>query len=231
MKRLFNYYCSNFTLIKNSEMLRYFVVFIALFFTFSSLKAQEGRKVVQFSGYVLTPDSLIGIPFVTVHIKKSNKGTISDPQGFFSFAGQAGDTIHFSSIGFEETYYVIPDHLQSNKYSIIKLMAQSEIFIDTVTIYPWPSKDMFRQAFLSLQLEDTDIDRAMRNLEREYLKEMGEMMTMDANENADHYLRTQAQKYYYAGGQVPPQNIFNVFAWAQFIEAWKRGDFKKKKNN
>ena len=48
---------------------------------------------------------------------------------------------------------------------------------------------------------------------------------MDAQENADRYLRAEAQKYDWAG-QAPPQNIFNVFAWAQFIEAWKRGDFK-----
>jgi hypothetical protein len=106
-------------------------------------------------------------------------------------------------------------------------MAQDEFFIDTVTIYPWPSKELFRQAFLTLELEPSDYDRAMTNLEREYLKEVGEAMAMDANENADYYLKTQAQKYYYAGGQAPPQNIFNVFAWAQFIEAWKRGDFKK----
>jgi len=29
-------------------------------------------------------------------------------------------------------------------------------------------------------------------------------------------------------GQVPPQNIFNPIAWAEFIQAWKRGDFKRK---
>ena len=87
---------------------------------------------------------------------------------------------------------------------------------------------MFKQAFLSLELEETDTDRALKNLEREYLKEMGESMAMDANENTNYYLKSEAQKYYYAG-QAPPQNIFNVFAWAQFIEAWKRGDFKRKK--
>ena len=37
-----------------------------------------------------------------------------------------------------------------------------------------------------------------------------------------------AGKTYYAG-QIPPMNIFNPFAWAEFVKAWKRGDFKKKK--
>lgn len=203
------------------------LIIIFLCIGLSFLTAQTNKKVVQFSGYVLTPDTLMGIPFVNVSVKGSNKGTISDPSGFFSFAGEAGDTILFSSLGFKRSEYIIPQDLQTNKYSIIKLMAQDELFIDTVTIYPWPIKDMFRQAFLALDLEPSDYDRAMTNLEREYLKEVGQAMAMDANENADYYLRTQAQKYYYAGGQAPPQNIFNVFAWAQFIEAWKRGDFKK----
>ena len=52
--------------------------------------------------------------------------------------------------------------------------------------------------------------------------------THEAVAEIHDYLKSEAQKYYYAG-QAPPQNIFNVFAWAQFIEAWKRGDFKRKK--
>jgi hypothetical protein len=28
--------------------------------------------------------------------------------------------------------------------------------------------------------------------------------------------------------KTPPMNIFNPAAWADFIQAWKRGDFKNK---
>jgi hypothetical protein len=196
---------------------------------FVLVNAQEGDKnIIQFSGYVLTPDTLMGIPFVTIQVNNSSRGTITNQEGFFSFAAGEGDTIHFSSIGFEESFYYIPTNLQTNKYSIVKLLSADTYYIDTVTIYPWPTKEMFKQAFLSLEMEENDVDRALKNLEREYLKEMGENMAMDANENANYYLRSEAKKYYYAG-QAPPQNIFNVFAWAQFIEAWKRGDFKRRK--
>ena len=60
------------------------------------------------------------------------------------------------------------------------------------------------------------------------MREIGEAMAYDADENVDYYMRAEAQKFYYAG-QAPPQNIFNLFAWVKFIEAWKRGDFKKRK--
>lgn len=36
------------------------------------------------------------------------------------------------------------------------------------------------------------------------------------------------QLYYYK--QAPPQNYFSPGAWIQFLEAWKRGDYKKKPN-
>ena len=211
-------------MIKNLLILLGFVCLISV-----ETYAQEAtERVIQFSGYVLTPDTLMGIPFVSIQINKSSRGTISNTEGFFSFAASEGDTVLFKSIGFKDSYYYIPRNLQTNKYSIVKLMTADTYYIDTVTIYPWPTKEMFKQAFLSLELEETDTDRALKNLEREYLKEMGESMAMDANENTNYYLKSEAQKYYYAG-QAPPQNIFNVFAWAQFIEAWKRGDFKRKK--
>jgi hypothetical protein len=209
------------------KKLKIFLFLVTGLISYSFAQENE-RKVIQFSGYVLTPDTLMGIPFVTIQINNSSRGTISNREGFFSFAANVGDTVNFRSIGFENSYYYIPTSLQTNKYSIVKLLSTDTYYIDTVTVYPWPSKEMFKQAFLSLEIEENDVDRAMKNLEREYLKEMGENMAMDATENANYYLRSEAQKYYYAG-QAPPQNIFNVFAWAQFIEAWKRGDFRRKK--
>lgn len=210
-------------------MKKLFILIAVFFFVQSEISAQTTEKnVVQFSGYVLTPDTLMGIPFVSIQINNSSRGTMSNTEGFFSFAASEGDTVLFKSIGFKDSYYYIPNNLQTNKYSIVKLLTADTYYIDTVTIYPWPTKEMFKQAFLSLELEESDVDRALDNLEREYLKEMGENMAMDANENTNYYLKSEAQKYYYAG-QAPPQNIFNVFAWAQFIEAWKRGNFKRKK--
>jgi len=47
----------------------------------------------------------------------------------------------------------------------------------------------------------------------------------DAREAANLYLKQSSTKYSYMG-QNPPQNIFNPLAWADFIQAWKRGDFK-----
>jgi hypothetical protein len=50
----------------------------------------------------------------------------------------------------------------------------------------------------------------------------------DGREAVNYQLRQQANKYYYAG-QIPPMNILNPAAWADFIKSWKRGDYKRKK--
>ena len=71
-------------------------------------------------------------------------------------------------------------------------------------------------------------ERAAKNLASETINRMIEIVPADGNENADFYMRQQAKNYYHIG-QTPPMNIFNPFAWKEFFEAWKRGDYKKKK--
>jgi hypothetical protein len=71
---------------------------------------------------------------------------------------------------------------------------------------------------------------AQQNLAKETLERLRPAVTYDGNENADYYLRQQAREYYYVG-QQPPMNIFNAAAWKRFFDAWKDGDFKKKKEN
>ena len=49
----------------------------------------------------------------------------------------------------------------------------------------------------------------------------------DGREATGLQFRNIANKATYAG-QVPPMNLFNPAAWAEFIESWKRGDYKRK---
>lgn len=202
----------------------FFCLLISL--TFSVLKAQE-EKLVQFSGLTITSDSLNAVPFVNIIIKGINRGTISDYRGFFSLVVDEGDTVIFSHLSFVQEAYIIPKGLDNDKYSVIQLLTQDTVFLAETIIHPWPTKEQFRQAFLSLNIPDDDLERAKKNLEREKLREIMETLPRDGKEIQKQYLAAQAAKYYYAG-QTPPMNIFNPLAWAEFFAAWKRGDFRKK---
>ncbi len=176
----------------------------------------------------MSSDSLEGIPYAHIIVRGTNKGTISNYQGVFSFVAEPGDSVLFSAIGYKTELFVINPKLNDDRYSVIKLMTRDTIHLPETFVYPWPSPDQFREAFLNLNIPDDDLERARKNLERERLKEIGESMAMDGNEATDYYMRKQAEKFSY-DGQLPPQNIFSPIAWAKFIQAWKNGDFKRKK--
>lgn len=214
---------------KNHQL--FFASLLSLLIAFGSNNAfaQGGDKqLVQLSGLVLTSDSLIGVPYTTVIVKGTGRGTVSNGQGFFSIVAAQGDELIFTSVGFTYGYYKISDTLDEQRYSIVQLLTPDTIFLPETMVFPWPTKEQFREAFLSLNIPAGDIEIAKRNLEKQRLMELGETLAYDPGETAQLYLRSEAQKFYYAG-QAPPMNIFNPIAWAKFVQAWKNGDFKKKK--
>ncbi|MFT4524518.1 MAG: hypothetical protein ACI85F_000663 [Bacteroidia bacterium] len=186
------------------------------------------KDLIQFSGVVVAADSLIPLPFTNIIIKNSHRGTISDYYGYFSFVAEKNDTIEFSSIGFKKVEYVIPDSLKSNRYSLIQVMDTDTIFLREAVIYPWPTKEQFRAAFMALELPEDPANIARRNLDRAEMKERAEALTMDGSMNFRYAMQQHRAQLYHAG-QLPPNNLLNPLAWVKFIKAWKNGDFKRKK--
>jgi signal peptidase I len=191
------------------------------------LQAQRDQgRLIQVSGVVMTSDSLVAVPFVNVYNYNSGKGAVTNYQGFFTLIAQPGDSIRFSCVGFKPKVYFLGENLKGTRYTIIQLLTTDTVHLDATVIYPWPSRAEFKEAFLALELPTDHLDRARQNLERQHMRDMGLSMMPDGNEATDFFFRQEARKYYWAG-QTPPIQLFNVFAWQEFIQAWKRGDFKK----
>jgi len=210
------------------------VVTILIFFslnTFSQVTSKDTssseRKVLQFSGIVVDGDSLFPIPFSNVIIKNTRRGTACDYFGYFSFVAQEGDTIVFSNISYKEAQFIIPTGMEENRYSLIQILRKDTFSLNEHVVYPWPTREQFKEAFLKMNIPDDDLERARKNLSQEYMATRYEEMPMDANMNFKYYLNQQNSRLYYAG-QLPPNNLLNPIAWVKFIEAVKRGDFKKK---
>ena len=187
----------------------------------------KGFGLIQFSGVMVEGESLHPIPYTSIIVKNTHRGTISDYFGYFSFVAKKSDTIEFSAIGFNPAEYIIPDTLTSNTYSLIQVLRKDTIYLKTTEVFPWPSKEQFKQAFLNLNLPDDDLARATKNMDRSDLKVQMVGMAMDASLNYKVSTQQYQSKLYYAG-QMPPNNLLNPIAWAKFIQAWKNGDFKKK---
>lgn len=208
-------------------MTRYlFISAVFFFLAFTSAKAQPGDEdLIQFSGVVITGDSLNPVPFTNVIVEQSGRGTMTDYYGYFSFVAQKGDSILFSAVGFKRNRFIIPDTLTQNKYSLIQIMNSDTIQLQETVVYPWPTREQFKEAFLAMKLPETDYERAQKNLYQADMIARMDAAMPSGGETYKYSMQQYQQQIYYAG-QAPPMNIFNPIAWSQFIKAWKRGDFK-----
>ena len=208
------------------------LIFILAFSVLLQAQDDENKTnenpLIQFSGVIVSADSLHPIPFSHIYIKHSRRGTISDFLGFFSLVAEKGDIIVFSSLGYKTHEFKIPDTLSGERYSMIQAMNRDTIWLATTVIYPWPTPTQFKKAFVEMNPPADDYDRALKNLALAELKERAEYTPMDGSMNFRNLMNTQYGKMYYSG-QLPPNNLLNPLAWASFIKAWKEGAFKQKK--
>jgi hypothetical protein len=198
---------------------------------YSLLHGQNNKRkpgdLLQFSGVVVSGDSLQPVPFTAITVKGTYRGTLSDYYGFFSFVAQEGDTIEFSVIGFQKSTYILPDSLEGSRYSIIQVLNQDTIMLPTTVIYPWPTKEQIYEYFLKAPVPDDDLERARKNLAQETIVDMALTVPMDATMNYRNTMNQYNTRLYNAG-QIPMNNLLNPIAWAKFVQAWKKGEFKKK---
>jgi CarboxypepD_reg-like domain len=184
-------------------------------------------SIVQLYGVVMTADSLRGIPAVTVKLRNQNRGTYTNDQGVFSIVVMKGDVIDFTSIGFKAKAVTVPVDLKGNSFSIIQLMVIDTIYLPATIIKARPSREQFERDFVKTEVPDDKIEVARQNTLTAQSRILQQSTTRDGGEAANVALRNNARASYY-NGQFRPQPIFSPAAWAEFINAWKRGDFKKK---
>jgi len=190
-------------------------------------KAQDDEELVQFTGITITADSLSAVPFTRIILKTTREGTTSDVMGYFSFVAHIGDTILFNALGYKPASFIIPDTIKFNRYSLIQLMTADTLTLAAAIIFPWPTYEDFKEAFINIRIPDDDLEIARKNLAAANIRMMADQHPMDGRMNYNNYIENQTSKLYYFG-QQQPFSIFNPFAWAQFIKAWKEGKFKKR---
>lgn len=204
--------------------------FLLLMMAFAtSVKSQiTDSAYIQFSGVVVTDDSLSPIPFVSITINGTYRGTLSDLGGFFSIAARKRETITFSCMGYKNVVYHVPDTLTKERYTLIQIMRPDTLFLNETFIYPWPTYEQFKNAFVKADIPDDDMERARKNIEEIEKRIVTEFVPMDGSMNYRNIVGRYTDKLYY-NGQMPPNNLLNPIAWAKFIKAWKEGKFKTKR--
>jgi hypothetical protein len=185
-------------------------------------------SIVQLYGVVMTADSLRAIPSASIIVENKGRGTLTNPDGVFSIVVLKGDKITFSCIGFKDRTIDIPSNLKENQYSVIQLMINDTAYLPATILKPRPTRAQFERDFVNSTIPDDAYEIARQNTDEAKRRILINSLPADGREAVNYQMRQQANKYYYAY-QVPPMNILNPLALADFIKSWKRGDYKKEK--
>lgn len=123
-------------------------------FPWLPLLGQQAGELVAVSGVVYENQTNQTIPYATIQIMGTTEGTISARNGFFSVVAEKGDTLRISSVGFQKLLLPIPDTLSVSRITLMVPMSYDTVMLDEAVVYPWPSREQFREAFLALETKD-----------------------------------------------------------------------------
>lgn len=215
------------------EMSKFVTMKNMLFFLLISgfaYTAKAEDKLIQFSGFVVTParDSMMPVSYAQVFNKNKKFGTTASFEGYFSLVAAPGDSLIFRCVGFKEITYIIPLTISGTKFTAVQVMTREMGKLPEVVIVPWNTLSDFKLAFVELNLNQDDLIKAQQNLARERLEQAEQAMAFDATEISYYSLQNQ-QAYNANRYALPSSNFTNPLAWIKFAQAIKNGDFKKKK--
>ena len=203
--------------------------FIVLsFFFFANYSFSQGKKkIIQMSGVVVGADSISGVGGVHIYVPKAGRGTTSNPYGYFTMPVLEDDSLIVSAVGYQKQNLIIPGDKGESISLIIELKPDTTI-LPELEIFTYPTEELFKKDVLDLELPNRrDLENLDKSLNKELLREMYLNEPMSANMNYKYFMDQQmiatSNKY-----QLPSNPLLNPFAWARFIKAIKRGDFKKK---
>jgi hypothetical protein len=206
------------------------IVFFFLLFLTLGFGSFGQRKVIQFSGLIVSGEQSYGVSYASVYVPRTTRGAVTNDVGFFSFPLLIGDTCIVRSQGFRPQKYIIPDDGRESISVVLYLQADTNL-LPEVEILPFPTEADFKKAFLALQLPETDMNRMRQNLNQNTLERMRYNLGMDAGLN--HMYFTNQQTFNTVNQNFIPNTtqILNPFAWGQFIKDVKRGQKDKKRED
>ncbi len=177
------------------------------------------------TGYVIDKETEKPLVGTTILIPSAKTGTVSDTEGRFQINVMPGDTLYLSHIGYERSFYVVPQD-KKEPYTV-RLALDVEVYqLEAVEIFPYGTELQFKEAFLKLEMEDERTKLLKESLRASFVARAAFQMEMDGSINYRNYMN---QQVYQLHNQtfLPSLSLLNPFAWSRFIKDIKQGKYKK----
>ncbi|PRD46888.1 hypothetical protein [Sphingobacterium haloxyli] len=207
----------------------YYIFTLILLLSSGTILAQE-RKIVQFSGLITSVGGELPVPFVTLtNVSFNNQVHAANNEGFFSFVAHVGDTIRFTSVGFDPVEFIIPE-TASDKFTAKINMKSLVIELPAVMPFPWASIEEFNMAFMALDVSDDNISRIRNSLSPEALAALSQVVPRSAEEiQTFNALQRHINMSNKTTNQRFANPLFSPFAWGSFINSIVKGDYSRKR--
>jgi hypothetical protein len=124
-----------------------------------TLYAQD-PKVYQLSGMILNASTGEPIPYVSIRINHSRRGTIANAEGFYSVPVIRGDTLYFSALGYKKARFLVSPYLDAYRGDTtegflyaVHYLTEDTLELPTVRISAIRTPEELKTALLNIPLE------------------------------------------------------------------------------
>ena len=135
-------------------------IYIGIFLTLltcSQLSAQNQQKLIRITGHVVTVEDSSKVAYVNVLNLTHPSGTFCDQEGKFLLVCHYGDTLQFSAVGYENTYYTTGRLDPANIEHTVIIRLKTEIYmLPSVTVLPFSSPEGLKRTFQNTPLNEKD---------------------------------------------------------------------------
>ena len=168
-------------------MRRYVIGCIALFCFVLATEKLNAQKIrtdsLFFTGAIMDQEELSPLPYAHYRVNNKKAGT-SNAFGRFSFWVNAGDTIQYSYVGYQNVQVVVSDSLNQDSYLFGVFMAKDTVSLQEVLILPRFGD--FREAFINAKVNTPEYVRAKNNVNSATYEALTKRPDkMDAKANTD----------------------------------------------
>lgn len=192
-------------------------LFLLLILT-APILAKAQSKV---TGIVLTTSGLKPLPSVSVTVEGTIVGTLTGEDGIFHIDARPGDTLEFSSVGYESRLVKVA----TGNYNIVLYLEPKPVEMAGTVIRSRPTTAQFQRDFLTAPVDDELHEVAKDNVNPQALSVMIAGLPVEASDIARREIAKQADDVKY-GHEVRSQlsilSLLNPMAWAAFVKSMQK---------
>ena len=175
---------------------------------FNDADAQKIRNdSIFFTGAVMDQELLSTLPYSHYRVNNKQAGT-ANSYGRFSFWVNAGDTIQYTYVGYQDVRIIVSDSLKQDSYLFGVFMAKDTVALQEVLILPRFGD--FREAFINAKANTPEYIRAKNNINSATYQALTQQpKKMDAKANTDMLIKNHVVMNEHHV-MVPPDQMVGV---------------------